>query len=138
MDVVKKDKVTLEMAELEVNKWLDSKKISVKRREALAENIEKLVECVMTGELVLTESNEWTHNLLFPLGDGSIKTVTYKNRLNGDEIQKKIQGLKAADSTAIVNAYICALTNEPAAAILKMDTEDLGVARSVVIFFMRG
>lgn len=131
-----KDKVTFDVAEKEVNKWLDSKKISVKRREALAENIEKLIDCVMTGELVLTDQNDWIHNLLFETAGQ--KQLTYKNRLKGDDIQRKISGLKSADSSAIVNAYICALSDQPAAIVGALDTEDLGVARSVVIFFMRG
>lgn len=133
-------KITREIAEKEVNKWLDSKKISQPRREALSDSIEKLIDCVVSGELVLNNADyTWDHHLLFPIGENNqIKKLTYKNRLNSSDIQKRLQGLKSGDANGMVDAYICALTNEPLNFITKMDTEDAGVARIIVVFFMRG
>lgn len=130
-------KVSPEIARQDINKWLDCKKISTKRRDELKDNIDKLVDNVSEGILVLNDKNELIQELLFPLGiDGAIKKLTYKPRLKQADISKKIQGNKGTDVGSYVRSYVCALTDQPANLIGELDSEDYNVANSIAVFFI--
>jgi len=130
-------KVSQEIARQDINKWLDYKKISPKRRDELKENIDKLVDNVSEGVLIVTDKFELTQDLLFPLGiDGAIKKLTYKPRLKQIDISKKIQGNKGTDVGTYVRSYVCALTDQPAGIIGELDSEDYNIANSIAVFFI--
>lgn len=130
-------KVSVEVARQEVNKWLDHKRVSVKRREELKENIDRLVDNISEGLLVLNEKFELVQELLFPVGEGgAIKKLTYKPRLKQGEISKKIAGAKSSDVGSYVRAYASALTDQPSAIIAELDSEDYNLANQITVFFL--
>lgn len=135
------DKVTREVAEAEVTKWMDAKRLTPSQREANKDAIDTLIDSVIDGTLRLEgESNMWIHTLLFPLGkDGqesiAVKELKYKPRLNDKQKQAEMKGVKANDFDGRFNALIAALTGQPRGIIEQLDTVDHRIAISVGIFF---
>lgn len=131
-------KVDKETATKEVDRWLDAKKVMPSKRENNRDAIDKLVESVMYGQLIVTENDTLQQVLIWPLGDNeSIKTLDYRQRINLETINARIkrENIKATDVDARIMAYAAALTSQPTAILGKMDTEDTGLMQSIVSFF---
>lgn len=131
-------KVTREIATKEVEGWLDFKRIKNAQREANKDTIDLMIDCVMEGDLEINATtNEIVHNLNFPVGEGdAIKKLTYRPRLNDSILEPFMKGVKPSDGFAISLAYIAALTNQTRGILGKLDTGDLRIARSIMVFFM--
>ena len=134
------EKVNLDQAKKEVNKWLDFKKVDQEKREENADNIDALAKAISVGYLVLDKDFNFIQELKFPIEDSDGQPVQtqlkFKPRLKMGDIQNKTQNLKAGDTFALITAYICALTNINSGIIKLMDSEDYKIAQSVVIFFL--
>lgn len=131
------NKMPKDLAELEVIKWLDYKKMSDSRREEKAESVKALTNAISDGQLTLNEDFTLTQTLLLEIGkEVKIKELTYKARLSGSQIQAHLQGVKPNDIDARLMGYIAALTEQPKEVVKTMDTEDLNVAQNIALFFM--
>lgn len=132
------EKVTREAAEVEVTSWLDKKKIFQDTRDKYKDHIEIIVEAIVNGVLVLdTDTFEFKHELLFPLGENEgLKEIKYRARLNDKMIQPKMKGVKSDDVDGRVSALIAALTGQNTAIITSLDTVDKRIATAIGVFFM--
>ena len=134
------EKVTRKVAELEVNKWLDHKKVKDKKRENLQDQIDIMVDSIIDGSLVLDQDLKFTHTLSFPIenakGEVTVRSLTYKPRLAVKEINSRMKGVKATDADARVVGYISALTEQPSAVLTSLDTEDNTLAQAFATFFL--
>jgi len=129
-------KVAREIATKEVEGWLEYKRIKTAQRESNKDSIESMIECVMEGDLEINSvTNEITHNLNFPI-DEAIKKLIYKPRLNDSMLEPFMKGVKPSDGFAVSLAYIAALTNQTRGTLGKLDTGDMRIARSIMVFFM--
>lgn len=131
--------VSLEVAEKEVGKWLDHKRVKQSTREekTTKESIEELVGAVMDGDLTLGEDFSWQHHLNFPLGKNEdVKTLSYKPRLGVGTTHRHLEGVKSGDADGRLLAYVAALTNKPKSILKTMDTVDYGIARGIAVFFL--
>lgn len=131
-------KITEELAIKEVEKWLDYKRVSDKKREESESQIETMVSAIMEGDLVVSESgNKLTHNLRFPIGNNEeIKTLSYKARLSVKDRNRSLKGIKPTDTPEYILGHISALSDQNKALISEMDTEDHNIAQSIALFFM--
>lgn len=131
-------KVTIEVAEDEINSWLDKKKILPGLRDARREHINQLVECIQEGVLELNnETFELTHNLLEPFGNEQKTTkLVYKPRLNDKLLQPWLKGVKGDDAEGRMLGYVAALTNTNRLLLELMDTADKRIAMAIAIFFL--
>ena len=133
-------KIPLETAELEVEKWLDHKRVKPKKRENLKENIEVIVDNICDGSLVLRDDYHFVQTLSFPVknaaGEEKVKELIYKPRLMVRDINAKMKGVKANDPDGRVVSYIAALTDQPAGVISNLDTEDNSLAQQFASFFL--
>lgn len=126
--------IAKEVAEKEVNAWLDYKKIKPKQRTASAPMIEELVEAVMEGIISIDEKNVIKHKLSYPV-DGLYSELTYKPRLTvGESLQSSVSIGSAFDS--MILSTISALTGKGTIELQKMDTEDYKISKSIAVFFM--
>jgi hypothetical protein len=129
--------ITREIAEQEINQWLDCKKINERKRESYKDHIDNLIDSVCDGCLSLGDGNVLIHELKFPIeGEASIVKLEYKPRLKVETIQNHLQGVKPSDPDGRVCAYAAALTSKPKNIIKAMDTEDYSIAQSIVVFFL--
>jgi len=132
-------KVTIEIAEAEIESWLDKKKILPGLRDARREHINQLVECIQEGVLELnTETFEFTHNLLEPFGSGEKLTsqLVYKPRLNDKQLQPWMKGVRGDDAEGRMLGYVAALTNTNRLLLELMDTADKRISMAIAIFFL--
>jgi kynureninase len=128
--------LTPEMAEKEVTSWLDHKKINTRIRESKKDSIDSLIGHFEDGVLVLNEDFTITQSLQFPIGD-SLKTITYKPRLSGKDINAvKVKNGKGFDTDAYVMDRICAMTGVNRELLLNLDTVDRAVCDSLAVFFI--
>lgn len=132
-----KQSVAREVAEKEINDWLDYKRISAAKKEANKDNIKDLISYVQFGTLEVNDDKSIKHNLEWPLGESSgDKVLNYKPRLNGKMLKPHMSGVKATDVDGRLTAYIAALTGKLSAEIDLMDTVDMEVARNIAVFFI--
>jgi hypothetical protein len=123
-----------------VNDWLDKKRIRPSKRESYKGTIEELASCVEDGILEFTEIGEIIHNLIFPITDeDGRETVTqlkYKLRVTEAILEPYKKGLKPGDNDGRLNAYVSALTGQVKGVIRNLDSEDLGIAQNIALFFL--
>jgi len=128
--------VSKEVAIEEVNKWLDYKKVSLKRREAAKDYIESLAQGIEDGVLSLDDKTfELTQKLNFTLGENTNELV-FKPRLTVGTIQRRLSAVKSGDGDSRVLAYVCALTGIATALASNLDTEDYAIASTIAYFFL--
>lgn len=131
-------KVTREVAQKEVEGWLDYKKIRPSQRETHKDVIETLIEEVSEGTLEIDQTTfKITHNLLVPIGESdSLKKVDYRPRLNDNILEPFMKGVKPSDFISVGLAYIAALTNVNKGILSRMDSADMRIAKGIMVFFM--
>lgn len=132
MDVISRD-----IGQQEIEKWLDYKKISHKKREIQKDHIDSLVDAICDGSISLKDDFTIVHNLKFPTdGELPVKTLEYKPRLKMETIHMHLQGVKSQDADGRLCAHVAALTSKPKDLVRKLDTEDYTIAQSIAIFFL--
>ena len=131
-------KVIREVAEKEIEKWLDVKRIAPSKRESYATYTDTLINAVMDGDLVLNTDNTFTYKLKFASGEGAaISALKIKPRMSVYERSKATQGIKADDGEARLLALIAGITDQPRNIIAALDTEDASVLQAIAVFLHR-
>jgi hypothetical protein len=133
-------KVSQEVAQKEIDSWLDFKKVKAEKRteKDKAKQIQDLVDLVSAGDLVLDkETKEFTHTLLFPI-ENELKTTVlkYAPRVNVAKVQKNMVGVKGDDLHGMILAYGAAITGQPKGLLKELDSEDYRILQAVAVFFM--
>ena len=128
--------ITQEIAERDVESWLDHKKIKGKKRESQKDAIETLIESVMEGDLVLDpDTFKFTQTLLHPMGE--INELVFEPRLAMGKIRKKLKGIKITeDTTGYIMGYVATLTNQPYNVIDGIDADDYKIGQAIAGFFI--
>lgn len=120
------EKTGPELARETVNSWLDYKKVRQSTRDEYADIIDYLCDAVQSGELVLSEDFKFTYKLSFPTGvDNQVTELTFKSRINDNELSKFIKGVKATDNRNMMWGYAAALTVTSRGFIKTLDSIDL-------------
>lgn len=135
--------ISREVAEGEVNAWMDYRKVSTAKRVSLKDNIEKMVSSIEDGSLVLNEDKSLSYTLKFPIiGESKeketpfkIETLTFTPRLQIGVVHRHLQGVKADDLGAFMSCYAAALTGQSKAMIGKLDTDDFEIVNAISGFF---
>lgn len=131
------NKVAREVAEGEIGRWLDCKKVSNKKRESNRSSIDSLVDAVVEGLLVVQEDGSLIHTLKFPTdGESPLESLKYKLRLKVGDIHSYMKGIKADDADGRVAAYVAALIGKPLKLVQALDSEDYSISQAVAVFFI--
>jgi len=129
--------IAVEVAKVEVEKWLSYKKINERKRIDKKDSIEALINAVCDGDLILNSDFTFTQKLKFPIdGDEQTMELKYKPRIPIKEIHSKLNGVKSDNLGGMISAYISALTGFPSATIGVLDSEDYAVGQAIAIFFI--
>jgi len=129
------EKVSREVATVEVEEWLNKKRIYQSVREQQKDSIDLLIDAVMLGDITIGDDNTITHKLVNPTGD--IKEMKYKARISESDTRGPLSGVKGNDAEGRLNAYIQALTGTPKNIIAALDTStDKKIALSIAVFFL--
>lgn len=135
------EQVNQNMAIDTVTKWMDLKRIKPRRREALKNFIENLVDAVMEGELTLNEeTGVLSYRLINPVGsDESLKTLNFKPRITEYEMDKYRPSVKNISDPMLASTLLvlATLTDESTAILKQLDkSTDFPLCESIAIFFM--
>ena len=131
------EKVSEEVARQEVEKWLDFKKVTAKKREAFADGIQSLADYICEGLLELDEDCVFKQKLLFPLGNSrQITELSYQPRVQIKDLSLQNKGVSATDQKARVSSIVSALTGVAKGITNTMDSEDADVAQAIALFFV--
>lgn len=130
--------VSLEIAQKDISSWLDSKRVSEKKRQDNERVVDTLVSAVMEGNLVWDEGQKLLkQKLQWPVGENEeIKHIEFKHRVTQGDISARLRNTKSDDAFAVMGVYISAITGQPVALLEKLDTSDYSIAQSVAVFFM--
>lgn len=130
-------KVDVSVAQAEVDRWLEHKKIGDYQRNERSDEIELLCAEVGEGNLIVHDDFKLELHLKFPLGEnGNISSLTFKPRLINRELAATLRGIKADDAEGRMNAYAAAITGENRGIISALDSVDLRVVKAIVYFFI--
>lgn len=130
-------KVSRDVAKKEVDKWLDYKRVSDKKRETYEDNIETLTDAIAAGDLILDENHSLIQKLVFPIkSEQPVNELEYKARLKVSTVHTHLNGVKSTDADGRICAYVAALTSKPKDVIKGLDTEDYSIAQAIAVFFL--
>ncbi len=130
--------VSIEIAEKDVNSWLNYKKLSDAKKEDKKDAIKKLVALIADGKLTLDpETFILKQELCWEVGETlKVGKLEYKPRINVGELQMNLRGVDVMeDMTGYMVAYGAALTGQPKNIIKLLDTEDFTVVQTIAGFF---
>lgn len=131
------NKVDIETATNEINRWLDYKKVDGKTRETNKDGIERLINGVCDGTLVMEDDCTITHTLKFPTdGDGQIKELKYKPRVKVNAIHMHLQGGSSTDFDFRTLATAAAISGQHKNVLKTLDSEDYKITQAITFFFM--
>ena len=125
--------VSIEVAQAEIQKWLDGTKVMASKQAASKSDIELLTDAVCDGLLVVNEDLTLTQKLLYPLE--GVTELVYKSRLSVGDPASRVKEFKADDIHGMVLAYVATLTQKPNALIKNIDRKDYRISTAVAGFF---
>jgi hypothetical protein len=125
--------VAIEVAQAEIEKWLDGTKVMGSKRAASKADIELLTDAICDGLLVVNEDFTLTQKLIYPLE--GVNELTYKARLTVGDPASRLKEFKADDIHGMVLAYVATLTQKPNALIKNIDRKDYRISTAIAGFF---
>lgn len=138
-----------EVAEKELEKWFDHRKVKEKVRnnpdETLGYDVirEALIDGFMYGQLIFDkESGILIQKLLWPVekesGEILISELNWKPRIKERDLTEPMKGIKSTDSTGRMKAYISAYTGVNRIHLGSMDlADDFSLAQSINTYFLK-
>lgn len=127
------NQINKETATEEVNKWLDTMRITPRKRDGKTEQINKLVEMVMYGEVRFNEQGNPVQKLEEPLPN--YEELVYANRIKVDALISKGKLEGGTDAFTMTAIFISAATGISVALAKKLDMKDLEVPGVILAFF---
>lgn len=129
--------VTREVAQNDIERWLDFKGVRRRKRESNKEYIEQLIEGVEDCYLKVDDDCNIHFELAIPIGndDHKIKELVFKPLLQVKDYHPHLKNVKPGDSDGRMMAYICGLTGQNSGVIHQLYTDDLTVATNIAVFF---
>lgn len=131
--------VSKNVAESEIQKWLDVRKVSDKKRELYSDTISELVTAVEEGRLTVEDDGTLVQKLEFPMGENkSIVTLRFAPRVTIYDVRQATSALnaKANDPDARLIAYIAASTKMAVNVVQRLDTIDYSTSTNIALFFL--
>jgi len=128
---------TKEVAEQEVNKWLDYRDVTPGQRETFKDSIKLLVEGVEKGVLSIDGEFLIKQKLKFKIGEKvPVTELEFKPRIRVGTIHGKSKEFESTDATGNLFGIITALTGQAIGIVKDMDQADYKYARAIAVFFM--
>ena len=133
-------KVTREIAETEVLKWLDFKKVDQEKRSEQESSIKTMQNAIFEGHLVLDDKLNFIYTLKWPLEDSdgkvTLEKLTFKPRMKTSEADSRLKHLKDPSSFETIRCFTAALTSESMGLLKDLDSEDTRVTNAISAFFL--
>lgn len=135
-----KEVISEDLAQQEVDKWLNAHKIRKTVREKNASYIATLTDAMIDGLLVLNEDNSFSQTLLFPIQDedGVVKVanLNFKYRFKVRELSREVEGINPNNPIELTVSFVSALSCISRPLVLSMDYSDYKISSAVASFFI--
>lgn len=129
------EKIAPAMAEAEVDKLLDLKKILPKRREVLKEtSIPYVIEAVSLGLVEIGTDGTITQTLVDPVN--GVDKLQYAARIPAAKVQEALGRLKELTVQTKINTYLTLYTGQLPTVINNLEPTDRNTAEAIALFFM--
>lgn len=128
--------IAKEIAQKDVSKWLDFQEISESNRTKHQASIDRIVEAVELGNVIINDDNTITQKLKHPLGEAKVSAINFAASLTVGEINTQMNKATEDNAMSVPISYICAATGELKGVIVKMNNKDYKVSDSIILFFM--
>jgi hypothetical protein len=125
--------VQIEVAQADIERWLDGTMVMNSKRVASKSDIELMTDAICDGLLVVNEDLTLSQKLLYPLE--GVSHLTYKSRLSVGDPASRLKEFKADDVHGMVLAYVATLTQKPNALIKNIDRKDYRISTAIAGFF---
>lgn len=131
------EKITREIAEQEVNKWLDHKGVSARKREKNKAQVETITDAIVDGLLTMDEKFNLIQQLrIVPEGENPPKELRHRPRITVKDINEASKGVGEENANMIVVGYASVITGKAKGIILALDSSDYEIISAIVIFFI--
>lgn len=125
----------LEVAQNDIQRWLDAKRIPEKKRATMAAMIENMVDAVVNGQLTVDEDGSLVQILQFP--ESGVDKLTYKLRISSHDLEGPKRLVKGDGLDDNLLRILMALTGAPVNTLRKLDLSvDKPLADSIATFFL--
>lgn len=129
--------IAREIAESEVNGWLDYMGISASLKEKHNPSVEKMIDAVEAGTLVINDDKTLLQKMVYPFGaETKITELKYKPTLTVGEVNNHKASLDITNPQFSTFAYLGASTGQPVSVLFKMDIRDFKLCDNIVLFFI--
>lgn len=132
--------VTPEIAQRDLGKWLDNKKIPQKKREQHQDALDTIIDGLVSGSLIIGEDCTIEHKLSFPLQDdhGNVvkASLTYKPRITIKALSLRLKNVAPSNVDGRLLAYAACITGNSPELLGNLDTVDQGLVYAIVSFFL--
>jgi hypothetical protein len=122
-----------DLAEQEVNKLLDLKKIFPKQRERMSLVIDEVVEAMVYGYVTIEADGKIIQKLVEP--SDILTEIVYAPRIDPMVLNKKLNELKKINNQTVSLVYICCYTGLLEAQVNKLCQKDKNIADAIALFF---
>lgn len=125
----------LEVAQNDIQRWLDAKRIPEKKRATMAAMIENMVDAVVNGQLTVDDDGTLVQILQFP--ESGVDKLTYKLRISSHDLEGPKRLVKGETLDDNLLRILMALTGAPVNTLRKLDLSvDKPLADSIATFFL--
>lgn len=128
-----------EVAEAEVNKWLELKKVAERKRVDFAEQIENLIDAVMAGNLLFDDEGNIIQKLKNPIkgedGKVTLDQLKYSPRVRMEDVRVQLATVKQNDTIGMVFAYMAAATKVQRGVLKEIMSDDFNTCSAIMGFF---
>lgn len=124
------------VAEADVNQWLESMDISpeMRKSDGAKDAVDRLVLAVQKGNLVFNGDETCTQKLKTPLGEkGVTDEIKYDFRFSVKDYMKVTKGV--FDNTEMAVSKLSLVGNQPKGVFENMKRSDFVTASALVVFF---
>lgn len=130
--------ISKEIATNEIDQWLTAIGTSEDQKEGLKNNVQILVNGVVSGALVIdSETNNVTQKLRVVFGkEEKISQLNFKPFLTVGEIETFKKSISQDNDNRNTSAAICASTGNPYSVIEQMNAKDFNLSAALVLFFI--
>jgi hypothetical protein len=130
--------ISAEVAEKELQEWLEKNYISEEKQESFQESVKIIKSAIQKGRLILQEDGKLKMNLISPIGSvaSPVNELVFNARVNRKMVMPHLNGVKADNNDMRLLAYMAASTGKNKTILMELMPEDQVLADNITVFFV--
>lgn len=144
----KMNKLSKELAAIELNKWLESRGVDPEDFHEIDEDTgkdymrERVEKAFQSGRLSMDPKTfelkyKLRNNLESESGEFNLSEITIKHRYRQKDLDNHLKGVKIKDSPSREKAYLAAITGIDLATLGLLYDQDYNILQAIYVLFLR-